>query len=59
MIKEEIFIDIESLSKKLQIPKSTIYKMTSGKKIPFYKFNKKLMFSVKDIKQWIKLKKIA
>ena len=37
----------------LRITKSTMYKLTSSRKIPFYKFGRSVFFNTKELDEWI------
>lgn len=39
-----------------EISKSTLYKLTSNKQIPFHKFGKKLVFQADELQSWIEAK---
>ena len=39
-----------------EISKSTLYKLTSARQIPFYKFGKKLVFQTDELQSWIDAK---
>jgi len=54
MKTESPFFDINEVSKYLRIPKSTIYKYTMDKKIPFFKIGKQIRFSKDSIDKWVK-----
>ena len=52
--KEEItFFDVKGVSEYLYMTKSTIYKMTSDRRIPHYKRSKLLYFKKEEIDQWV------
>lgn len=50
---EKEFLNLEKAAKFLDVSKSTLYKMTSKKKIPFYKRGKQLRFKLADLDGWI------
>jgi excisionase family DNA binding protein len=50
--------DIDELSRRLKIPKRTIYKWTREKKIPCLRLGKHLRFIESDIDQWLKSKEV-
>ena len=54
MKKESPFFDIDEVSRYLRIPKSTIYKYTMDKKIPFFKIGKRIRFNKNSIDEWVK-----
>ena len=54
MNKESPFFDIDEVSRYLRIPKSTIYKFTMAKKIPFFKVGKRIRFNKNSIDKWVK-----
>jgi excisionase family DNA binding protein len=51
-------LDIEELSERLKVPKSTIYKWAREKKIPCLKLGKHIRFIESDIDQWLKSKEV-
>lgn len=54
MKKESPFLDMDEVSGYLRIPKSTIYKFTMDKKIPFFKVGKQIRFNKDSINKWVK-----
>jgi excisionase family DNA binding protein len=46
-------LTIDELSKRLKIPKKTLYKWTQEKKIPCRKLGKHLRFIESEIDQWL------
>lgn len=48
------FLSIEKVSEFLQIPIATLYDYTHKKKIPFSKVGRKLLFSKKELLEWMK-----
>ncbi len=51
---EDEFLTIQEASAYTKIPLTTIYDYTSGKKIPFHKKGKKLLFVKQELSQWLK-----
>jgi len=51
-------IDVDELSRRLRIPKRTIYKWAREKEIPCLKLGKHLRFIESDIDQWLKSKEV-
>ena len=47
-------LTVEETSQYLSIPKSSLYQLTSKKKIPFFKRGKHLFFYQDQLDQWIK-----
>jgi excisionase family DNA binding protein len=60
LIDEDVeYININELSKMLDISVSHIYTLTSQKKIPHIKLlGKKLLFSKKEIQNWVSTKSV-
>jgi len=54
MNKESPFFDIDEVGRYLRIPKSTIYKYTMAKKIPFFKIGKRIRFNRDSVDKWVK-----
>lgn len=51
---EKKFLTVEEAALYLGISTSAVYKLTYGKKLPFYKPNgKKLYFKKKELEDWI------
>ncbi len=50
---------INELSEVIGLSESTIYKYTCEKRIPYIKINNSVRFSVDDIEEWIKEKRVA
>ena len=46
-------LDITEAGKYLKMPKSTIYKLTSTRQIPFLKPAKNLMFCEEHLSEWL------
>lgn len=46
-------LDADEASKLLRIAKQTLYTLTSKRKIPFYKNGKKILFSRKELEEWL------
>jgi len=44
---------IEEASEYLRVPKNSIYKYTSKRKIPFLKFGKRILFDKHEIDEWL------
>ncbi len=55
MIKdiEKTFISRKQLMKKLRISEATLWKLMYSRKMPFYKFDRKVFFNVKEIDEYI------
>jgi hypothetical protein len=47
------FINADQACELLNLSKSTLYKMTSSKKIPFYKCGRKLLFVSDELFQYV------
>jgi excisionase family DNA binding protein len=50
-------IDIQTLSDMIAVKPKTIYDWVHRKKIPYYKINRLLRFSYKEILEWLTAKK--
>ncbi len=59
LITTKPFLNIEEVSTFTEISKSTIYKLTSTRQIPYYKKAKNLVFDRIEIEKWLKLDKIV
>jgi excisionase family DNA binding protein len=59
MRQPEPYIDIERVSELTGIPKTTIYKYTSNKTIPYYKKGKEVRFRWSEIENWMKESAVA
>lgn len=46
-------LNLEDVSKQLNLSKSTLYNLTAKKKIPHFKLGSRLMFSQDDLNQWL------
>lgn len=46
-------LDIKEASKMLRLSSHSLYKMTSGKKIPFIKLGGKVLFDEKDLVDYV------
>jgi len=46
------YLTIDEVSQYLKIPKSTLYKLTMSKKIPYLKIGKQLRFRKSTINKW-------
>ena len=53
MRRESPFFDMNEVSQYLRIPKSTIYKFTMDKKIPFFKVGRRIRFNKTSIDKWV------
>lgn len=51
-IEKEV-INLKELTKYIGLSKSTIYKMTMNKEIPYYKVSKFLFFRSEEIRAWV------
>ncbi len=49
----ECLIDIEELSRRLSIPKGSLYNLVSQRRIPFVKIGRRLRFDVTKISEWV------
>ena len=60
MKKNEItYLTVSEASKYLSLSESSIYKMTSNRKIPFYKpSGRKILFNKSDLIVWIEKSKV-
>ena len=58
ILVEETTLDLEDLSKYLNITKPGLYGMVHRKVIPHYKFGKKLSFKKSEIDNWIISKRV-
>lgn len=52
-------LNVNEVSEVFDIPKSTLYKLTSSNSIPFYKQAKHLYFDRNEIEDWLKSNRIA
>jgi len=52
-IEEITFFDVKGVCEYLHMTKSTIYKMTSDRRIPHFKRSKFLYFNKEEIDQWV------
>jgi predicted DNA-binding transcriptional regulator AlpA len=52
-MKENIYMDLNSLLNYIPLKKSTIYSKVSRKQIPYRKIGKKLIFNKIEINNWI------
>jgi len=50
---ESPYIDIKTACKYLCIAKATLYQRTHLKTIPFYKINRKILFKVSELDQYV------
>ncbi|TAF77303.1 MAG: DNA-binding protein, partial [Bacteroidetes bacterium] len=60
--EEEIFppfMDIDTVSRFINLKSSYVYELVSGRQIPFIKLQKRLQFCKKDIIEWLNQHKIA
>lgn len=48
-------MNIDELSEKIRLRKSTIYKLCMGRRIPYMKVGKRLLFREDAIDQWLEL----
>jgi excisionase family DNA binding protein len=55
---EKPFLSVEETCIYLNISKPTLYAYTSRKKIPHYKFNRKLLFKVSELNEMIQNNRI-
>ncbi|MBL7197932.1 MAG: helix-turn-helix domain-containing protein [Candidatus Omnitrophica bacterium] len=53
------YLTIDELSEYLKIPKSTLYKMTTTKKIPCVKIGRQLRFRKSAIDNWVEKQEIS
>lgn len=53
------FISLNELTVILNCSKSFIYKLTSNKEIPFYKPSKNILFSKREIFEWINSSRVT
>jgi excisionase family DNA binding protein len=59
MIMEINYLNINDVSKKLNIAKSTLYAYVGKNKIPFIKLGGKLLFPESDLTNWLNSMKQA
>lgn len=52
-------IGVDDVEEETGLSKSTIYKLTMDKKLPCSKFGKQLVFSRKEIRQWLEANTIT
>lgn len=50
---ERDLVDLNEITKYLNLSKSHIYKLSSKNEIPYRKFGKRLFFSKKELDEWI------
>lgn len=61
-IEEEIFppfMDVDTVSRFINLKPSYVYELVAGRQIPFIKLQKRLQFCKKDIIEWLNDHKIA
>ncbi len=60
ILRREIMklLNVEEVADLLRLKPSTIYKYTSGRKIPFIKRGKSIFFDEDDLKDWLNSMKI-
>lgn len=51
------YLNVKKLSAYIELPTSSIYKMTSDHSIPFSKIGQRLVFKREDIDKWLAKKK--
>jgi excisionase family DNA binding protein len=49
----KIYLSVAELAKKLKLQRSSVYDLTSAKRIPHFKLGGKLLFSEEEIDRWI------
>ena len=57
-LKDE-FLTTEELATLLKIPKLTVYKWVSQRKIPYVKVGKHLRFKRSEIEEWLKERRVS
>jgi excisionase family DNA binding protein len=54
----KIYLSVAELSQKLRLQRSSVYELTSARRIPHFKLGGKLLFSEEDIERWVEKQRV-
>ena len=52
------YLSIEEAAKALNVSVSYVYKLTSAKRVPFYRIGKRVVFDPAELKDWMRRRRV-